>query len=718
MRDMMAQIRDVGDGIRGGTYTMTAPVITGGSITGVALSGNTLTNPVITGGSINNTPIGASTANTGAFTTLSASSTATLNTLVSSGATLTGGSINGMAIGGSTAAAGNFTTLGATGVATFSAGTVSAPAITTTGDTNTGIFFPAADTIAFTEGGAESMRLDSSGNLLVGTTGSSFTANVTIEANHATDSAFVLKTGGTVRGYLYATGSEFRIDSRSTSPLTFFTNGAESMRITSSGNVGIGTSSPNTKLHTDLFGATGVTAPTAGNFVSYAGGSNAASAGFGVALTNDNGNKTGYFGADRTGGDAFNGITVAATSNHPMRFLTNNTERMRITSDGLVGIGTSSPGEKLSIAGSANVFASLTSTGGVKTQLFAADAVGGGMVGTVSNHPFRIDTNNTERMRIDSSGNVGIGTSSPGQKLEVFNAGGGPIFRVTSTVTGVGTGNGFSIGLDGDGAAYLTQNENQPLLLLTNNTERMRIDSSGNVGIGTSSPSFKLDVAGNGRIGNVYDTGLTIAQAGNSITYPTDNTLAFNTNTTERMRITSSGNVLVGKTAIGSDTLGVGFATGDGTNQWRCSIGNAGSTSAAFGLSIYSTGASAYRMYVDMAGTIFATSIVISAISDERLKENIKDIDTGLDSIMALKPRRFDWKDGKGQDKKNVAGFIAQEFEAVFPECVGTTKAGADGIEYKNINHETLIPTLVKAIQEQQTLINNLTTRLNALEGK
>jgi trimeric autotransporter adhesin len=70
MRDMMAQIRDVGDGIRGGTYTMTAPVITGGSITGVALSGNTFTNPVITGGSINNTTIGATTASTGKFTAL------------------------------------------------------------------------------------------------------------------------------------------------------------------------------------------------------------------------------------------------------------------------------------------------------------------------------------------------------------------------------------------------------------------------------------------------------------------------------------------------------------------------------------------------------------------------------------------------------------------------------------------------------------------------
>jgi hypothetical protein len=102
MRDMMAQIRDVGDGIRGGTYTMTAPVITGGSITGAALSGNTFTNPVVSGGSINNTPIGATTANTGKFTTLEATGATTFsgatvaNTFSSSGATITGGSITGI----------------------------------------------------------------------------------------------------------------------------------------------------------------------------------------------------------------------------------------------------------------------------------------------------------------------------------------------------------------------------------------------------------------------------------------------------------------------------------------------------------------------------------------------------------------------------------------------------------------------------------------------
>ena len=79
---------------------------------------------------------------------------------------------------------------------------------------------------------------------------------------------------------------------------------------------------------------------------------------------------------------------------------------------------------------------------------------------------------------------------------------------------------------------------------------------------------------------------------------------------------------------------------------------------------------------------------------------------------MSLKPRRFDWKEGKGQNKKNVAGFIAQEFESVFPECVSTTLAGEDGIEYKNINHETLIPTLVKAIQEQQAIIEQLKAKV------
>jgi hypothetical protein len=98
MRDMMAQIRDVGDGIRGGTYTMTAPVITGGSITGVALSGNTLTNPVISGGSISGTT----------FTSGTITSTSLSAVTMSSGA-ITGGSISGTTLSGNTMTSGAIT---------------------------------------------------------------------------------------------------------------------------------------------------------------------------------------------------------------------------------------------------------------------------------------------------------------------------------------------------------------------------------------------------------------------------------------------------------------------------------------------------------------------------------------------------------------------------------------------------------------------------------
>jgi hypothetical protein len=127
------------------------------------ISSQDASNVTISGGSINGTTIGASSASTGAFTTLSASSTV-------SGTGFSDYLASPPAIGGTAPAAGKFTTLEATGVATVSAGTVSAPAITTSGDTNTGIFFPAADSIAFTEGGTEVFRIESNGRMGIGQT--------------------------------------------------------------------------------------------------------------------------------------------------------------------------------------------------------------------------------------------------------------------------------------------------------------------------------------------------------------------------------------------------------------------------------------------------------------------------------------------------------------------------------------------------------------------
>jgi len=347
-------------------------------------------------------------------------------------------------------------------------------------------------------------------------------------------------------------------------------------------------------------------------------------------------------------------------------------------------------------------------------------------------------TAGTNAVYIDASQNVGIGTSSPVYTLDVggLNAN---IRVAPSTVTNnaltryVNTGGTGYVGLDnsigGLTSAYalnLFHTGAYPIVFSTSGTERARIDSSGNVGIGVT-PGYKLQVAtpasGYGAVfrytGGTNNPGLfftttesTAVSDINASGSTGTNVLSFSVSNGEKVRIDSSGNLLVGTTNA-SPSAGNGLKI-TSTGRVYSVITNADFDS----YDLYNTTAGAYRFFVTAAGVINATTTTITAISDQQLKENIRDIDTGLNSIMALKPRRFDWKEGKGQDKKNAAGFIAQEFEEVFPDCVGVSKAGKDGIEYKNINYETLIPTFVKAIQEQQALITQLTDRIAALEAK
>lgn len=190
-------------------------------------------------------------------------------------------------------------------------------------------------------------------------------------------------------------------------------------------------------------------------------------------------------------------------------------------------------------------------------------------------------------------------------------------------------------------------------------------------------------------------------------------TLEFGAAAATKASITSGGAFLVAKASasvgnIGFETLANGFTAST----------MAASTNAADTFNVYSTGAAAYRFYVDLGGTISATNPTVSAISDQRLKENIRDLDVGLDAIMSLKPRKFDWKEGKGKDKKDDRGFIAQEFEQVFPDLIDTWKDPApEGEEpYKSVRAD-LIPVLVKAIQEQQAIIDDLKAKIIALEA-
>jgi hypothetical protein len=190
--------------------------------------------------------------------------------------------------------------------------------------------------------------------------------------------------------------------------------------------------------------------------------------------------------------------------------------------------------------------------------------------------------------------------------------------------------------------------------------------------------------------------------------------VVFTTSDAERMRIDSSGHVLMGATSS-SATSDPGIKNISGGRLFTVATY---SDNTQESLSMYSTGASAYRFYVGWGGTIYATSTSISAISDIRYKENVRDLDDGLSKIMALQPRKFDWKEGKGRDIKNDRGWIAQEIETVFPDLVDDWKDEApEGEEpYKAVRPD-LIPVLVKAIQEQQTIIESLEARITALES-
>lgn len=245
--------------------------------------------------------------------------------------------------------------------------------------------------------------------------------------------------------------------------------------------------------------------------------------------------------------------------------------------------------------------------------------------------------------------------------------------------------------------------------------------ASGNLGIGTSSPDvFSLSygriiglnsasTAGveiNGASGNSanIDLGVNAARSLNITTNGTTPTvqtvgslpLTFGINSTYAGSFDASSNFLVGTTDTGL-TTGSGMKyipAQSGAGNGAFALVTGGQTSATSSIFLYSTGASAFRFYVGDDGACHATSF--PTISDASLKENVRNLDVGLDEVLMLEPRRFDWKDGSKQD---VIGFIAQEVQSILPDVI--TESMYNDEETKlAINPTELIPVLVKAIQE------------------
>jgi hypothetical protein len=184
-------------------------------------------------------------------------------------------------------------------------------------------------------------------------------------------------------------------------------------------------------------------------------------------------------------------------------FATTGGERVRIDSSGNVGIGTSSPDNKLTLASGYVQTGNGTGAGGgvwfpygadagTRTWRLRSDFAAYGDWG-IEQSTTRTGTTFVTKFLIDPSGNVGIGTSSPGELLSLYKASGDPALRIQSSA-----GNCYVVNRAGTSAMDLLNSMNGPMTFATNNTERMRIDSSGNLMVGTTSAPAKLTVSGAG----------------------------------------------------------------------------------------------------------------------------------------------------------------------------------------------------------------------------
>jgi hypothetical protein len=317
----------------------------------------------------------------------------------------------------------------------------------------------------------------------------------------------------------------------------------------------------------------------------------------------------------------------------------------------------------------------------------------------------------TEHMRINSSGNVGIGDSSPSVKLDVYQ----------STV-GVGVVdfrhvNGNRILINPSYNYYDAYNH---IFRGLNGTyTHMTIDASGNVGIGTSSPTgAKLQVvaeSGSNVLGVGTTTqGLFIKTTGTTVDYNSSGNSAgehtFSTGNTERMRIDSSGRLLVNTTSQlgrvtvdnGGNTTGVYvLQSNSGINHVGINVKSSYVTGGQTGTMIKFIQASDATVGT-ISSTITATAYNTS--SDQRLKENITDASSASDDIDAIQVRQFDWKaDGSHQKY----GMVAQELQSVAPIAV---TGDADSDEMMGVDYSKLVPMMLKEIQ-------SLRARVAQLEG-
>ena len=315
------------------------------------------------------------------------------------------------------------------------------------------------------------------------------------------------------------------------------------------------------------------------------------------------------------------------------------------------------------------------SSGTIRSGTFKYDNSDVLRLGTSSNIALRFETNDIVRLTIAAAGAATFSSSVSASGTISANGGASadinnvairvPNTKFQSFYNAADTGWAFSLGTNTSNDGLLIANNHMTFSSGTSATERMRITSGGFTKMSNN--------------GSYLDTGAgiwhEIRQSNNNRTVVISNSSASFTNT-----------VMV--------------------------LGSATSASASYNFIAADDGAVG-QFRVSGNGVIYAQNTSVQSISDIRTKENIINSNEGLDVITALRPVRFDFKEGFGNNRKNQLGFIAQEVEEIFPDAVGIWgESDEENNPYKSLGTASLIPVLVKAIQELKAEIEELKAKI------